>query len=427
MIFNIPTNTNILNEVYFGKTPEILAIEKQLDKFRNKYMGSYYFNLNVNSDPDLLKLNRMFEDYFGFGCFSITIHNQSTVNAFTIPISMSYDQIINNKNLIATTKGFKYNKDADYSLMMFIYSSLIFNKNYTTPEILAIMLHEIGHNFYSATTDTGVLAWIYVICNMLKLLINNMNAITLISVGIIHNNDLKKLYNKSVQYLYKHSKLCSIILNTIHFYFDAKENVLTFIDRIKNFPKLGFQLYGKLPGVFLKKILNPMNIFMPLKYNDERFADNFATMYGYGAELSSGLEKLSSFKYNPSIFENIPLASNIYALNINVRRIILSIFDEHPIELVRAQDQIKMLERELQKEDLDPKIRKTIQADIKTIKRVLNDLTDTTINLKNKAIIRNAYYKILYKFASSKDIKELILRDDESFDKYDIIYKEKLQ
>lgn len=29
-----------INEVYFGKKPEIIAIENQLDKFRHNYMGN---------------------------------------------------------------------------------------------------------------------------------------------------------------------------------------------------------------------------------------------------------------------------------------------------------------------------------------------------------------------------------------------------
>ena len=37
-----------IDEAYFGKTPETLAIEKQLHIFRNKYIGSYLMNSGVN-------------------------------------------------------------------------------------------------------------------------------------------------------------------------------------------------------------------------------------------------------------------------------------------------------------------------------------------------------------------------------------------
>ena len=47
----------VLNEVYFGKTPEMKKIENQLDKFRQKYMGCI-FSPKFNSDKDLLQFNR---------------------------------------------------------------------------------------------------------------------------------------------------------------------------------------------------------------------------------------------------------------------------------------------------------------------------------------------------------------------------------
>ena len=50
-----------------------------------------------------------------------------------------------------------------------------------------------------------------------------------------------------------------------------------------------------------KRAMNPMNyIVMPLRYADERAADNFATMYGYGGELASCLTKLEGFDSDPS-------------------------------------------------------------------------------------------------------------------------------
>ena len=45
--FNNPSiKQQAVNEVYFGKTPELLAMENQLDIFRNKYMSKYRFNQN---------------------------------------------------------------------------------------------------------------------------------------------------------------------------------------------------------------------------------------------------------------------------------------------------------------------------------------------------------------------------------------------
>ena len=67
MIFEKAFNNNlILSEAYFGKTPEILEAEAQLNKFRNKHMKNYVLkNISVNSDPDLIMFDRMIEKIFG--------------------------------------------------------------------------------------------------------------------------------------------------------------------------------------------------------------------------------------------------------------------------------------------------------------------------------------------------------------------------
>ena len=95
-------------------------------------------------------------------------------------------------------------------------------------------------------------------------------------------------------------------------------------------------------------------------------------------------------------FNNIPIISNIYALNCSAADIILSIFDERPTELSRCQDQIMMLKRELSKSDIDPKMKKAIISDIEACEKQIKILTNVNLSMKNKDILRNAWYKILY-------------------------------
>ena len=84
-------NVEPINEVYFGKTPELQKIENQLGKFRSKYMENYIKTPLINKDPDLLKYNRMMEEYFGFGIFSLSIIEIPKVNAYTISVSGTFD------------------------------------------------------------------------------------------------------------------------------------------------------------------------------------------------------------------------------------------------------------------------------------------------------------------------------------------------
>ena len=113
MLLNINNLKTPINEVYFGKQKELLAMEKQLDIFRRKYMGRFVANPLVNNDSDLLKFNRMVEDFFGFGCFAFTVINIPIANAMTLPIDYRYDVISTRANLIANPKTFKFAKEAN--------------------------------------------------------------------------------------------------------------------------------------------------------------------------------------------------------------------------------------------------------------------------------------------------------------------------
>lgn len=148
MIFN-PIRS--INEIYFGKTKEIQAIEDAIDHFRQKYMGKYN-PYKVNIDPEIITINRMFENQFGFGTFAFQIVPDPQYNAYTCPISYRFDVntygIGNKENLLADRSTFKFNKEMDYACTVNITTGLIFNPNFTTEEVMACILHEIGHNFY---------------------------------------------------------------------------------------------------------------------------------------------------------------------------------------------------------------------------------------------------------------------------------------
>ena len=158
----ISISENYLQEVYFGKTPEILALENQLDKFRSKYLGNYPLGTyTINDDSELLKFNRMLEKQFGFGCVSINIISNMMENMFTLPIDMRFDVFNTNKKLIANKSTFKFDKSADYTCIINIYTGIIFNPNYSSAEVMALILHEIGYNFYAAINDCAGLAKLY--------------------------------------------------------------------------------------------------------------------------------------------------------------------------------------------------------------------------------------------------------------------------
>lgn len=461
MLININEN-KIFQEVYFGKTPEILKIENQLDKFRLKYLDRYFNTMNINSDPDLLKLNRMFEKQFGFGCFTLHIVNQMIGNAVTFPIDMRFDIFNTNKNIIANKNTFKFDEKADYSCIVCVYSGIMLNSAFTTEEVMACILHEIGHNFYSALDKKhGFLINIYSAILFVSGIYDIIKDIKYIKGvkdvekdpiwGVIIANDIeqskkhiadtsirmikntetyRKIVDKIERYLRENNSLIMQVYDIFDFIKSMIANVNIFASGIYDILTLGV---GRILGsvrYIEQKALNPFTyILMPIQYTNERLADNFPTMYGYGPATVSLTSKFGSLDSSSSKiiqeFNNIPVLSNIYNLNADAAQIIISVFDEHPTAFSRALDQIRLLEREAAKSDLDPKMKKVILEDIKVSKKSLEKLIDTSITIENKNILRNIYNKAILDNCNSGSLKELILDDKKKFDIYDKTYNDK--
>lgn len=154
-------------------------------------------------------------------------------------------------------------------------------------------------------------------------------------------------------------------------------------------------------------------------------------MYGYGAAQARALEKLQSRSIKlPSkiedVYNKIPIISNIYAINLSLGYIIIETFNAHSSTISRTKDQLDMLKHEVIKEDIDPKMRKVILADIKACEDQIKKITDTS-DMLDKDILTHAYYKALYENCGSKRLKDLIFDEVNKFDTYDRTYKEKLK
>ena len=68
-----------------------------------------------------------------------------------------------------------------------------------------------------------------------------------------------------------------------------------------------------------------------------------------------------------------------------------------------------------------------IQEDIKACELNIKDIINISGGLKNKDIIRNAYYKSLYETSDSKDLKDMLLDDINKFNAYDDTYDSKFK
>ena len=155
-----------LNEMYFGKSTNLLKVEDLLTKFKHQYRKFKYKDMNtfrkMTKDPLLKKAGEAIADEFGFKEVAITISRTSMVNAYTIPFPVdskgnSYD--IENKKItnsqlrdavIVTNDGFKFNKKKfPVNLLVVFTAGIIFEDFLDIPSLMGILMHEIGHNFSS--------------------------------------------------------------------------------------------------------------------------------------------------------------------------------------------------------------------------------------------------------------------------------------
>lgn len=423
-------NEQVLQEVYFGKTTGILAIEKQLGKFRRKYMGKFGRTfIPVNSDPELLKFNRMMENQFGFGTYTLTVHNQPSVNAFTCPIDFRFNAkaIGKEKRVIYDPKnGYRYNKEFDYACTQGIYSGALFNPNFTDEEIMALLMHETGHNFYIAmSNDNAILGnmfkFLLAYCAILDIISGHIEAIPQFSNTITGalNNIERELRSSNA------GKIVAAVFFDAPKYvkdlFETAQDIGFIIKSILSF-NLFLLINGTIGGII--RLLNPFNLLLlPRTYSDERSADNFATMYGYGPALTSAFEKMESHKANNSEILNalnsIPIIAPLYHLVGAPGLLIYSAVESHPGNLSRMKDQLDLLEREASKSDIDPKMRKIILSDCKAIQKEIDKATNINNHIKDPALAQHAYNKFLYQCTGSKRLKDMLLTSRNRFEQYD--------
>lgn len=422
-----------LTEVYIGKTKELLLAETQLDIFRKKYMSKYVFNTRVNSDKDLLKFDRMMEDIFGFGCFTLHIHNQPSVNAFTMPIDFRCDYRNPTDNIIADKNGFKFKKEYSYAAILGIYSGLIFNPAFTTPEVMALLLHEIGHNFNSALNKSnGTFTNIIV---TIETFISIMSGSPLALINTIKNsNQMRMALDTAGKNMREKNAIPVIVYDAFKQLQSVLNTTALTINDILRVGSLGTltiinALYNCVRSA-LMYIINPANIItkiigLNIKYKSELTADNFPTIYGYGPELASALNKFEGAEGDSSSiimrsFNKIPVLSTIMHCNEIPVFFLAQMFDEHPHSTARIKDQLDLLNLELSKQDMDPKMVDRIKKDIKECNKSLNRLTDITTGIKDPYIGKRLYNYILSKCT----IKSKLLDDKQKFAKYDELYKD---
>ena len=451
-----------INEAYFGKTKEVYAIETALHNLRAPYItkkdnfGGQFLNLDTYTpklqlDPNKRKLEKAIMNAFGFSDANILIENSGANNAATLPSSMSID--LGSDKLFKSAKkasskanGFKFSKEDDVIFMMVLYTGMLVNPDYTDAELTAIILHEIGHNF-SPVAERGckVLYKFPALAVLLRTIADvagkvagfaqfgiktivdiSSIASSIISQLILASNTGKKLMinmddlgNKIMVELENISPTIVKMIESIYTFFNVgreAKNSASYINKYKNIGNMNANKFILNLTIWLVSSLGN-----PTGYADEKFADSFPRMYGYGPELISVLAKLGTQSnsaaeyFVDNYFPLLPAIYGVYNLPFMLAKIT---FDEHPQKFDRFNFVISDIEKELARTDLDPKTKKKIKQDAIEMKKEYEKYQNSMLKL-NKISAYNLYSAITIKlFGGSLKSKVVSRNVNKDIDKF---------
>jgi hypothetical protein len=121
------------------------------------------------------------------------------------------------------------------------------------------------------------------------------------------------------------------------------------------------------------------------------------------------------------VLKDIPLIGAVQGVLEIPSYAIVYALDEHPVFIERSNSSIKLLERELSKSNLDPKMRKVIENDLDQLKKKQKELLDSGKGLKDNMYAKKIYWSwLLGNFDG--DIKHNIFDSDYVTDKLDSSY-----
>ena len=360
-------NVQFVNEAYVGKTPILEKIEEQIGIMRSK-LSRYD---DFDRLPDVQKINRLFEEQFGMKIFALHMEKEDIMNAYTMVIALNTDIYKKDfsKYITANRKdGYRFTNDNNFCISATVYYGLLSNPDLTDAEILAIILHEIGHNFADFIDNSIKIAnknfmagiWASVIMDILSVVFLLRGIKDAIFVSNKMNNE-KKSKEETKNQTGKERKLSgalSGVKGKIKDFFTVTGDIL--------YKYNIFALtYNKIIKPLYDNSYNKTAAKKSIGRKNEIIADKFAAIYGYGPELGTGLMKMNQFKTkSKAIMEKLPFGKKL--LN-SWEKVFINMneFDCHPHTVQRIMECIKTLKDELEQEDMDPKMKAAIKAQIK--------------------------------------------------------------
>jgi hypothetical protein len=362
------------------KTNNVLYVTKMTNEelTRNKH--------NKEIEKQLKKLFKLREIVISWST-SATINANTPINSF---------QVLN-PHYKTNEKGIHNNEKLFIGINL--YAGLITMADMNEKEILAIILHEIGHNFYNSIFQ--VLSSIPLSPAMV--LMTGPTVLATIGFSLIAGGlrDVLKMPEAYMQIKGLFNKLLDMVppiqytMNLFGAFLQQLNSVMMLNPGV---------LVAYLTQQFKKQLLQS-NTFL---YNVEKHADSFAVDYGYGLYLSKALTKLN----NPNNLlstqgqDAIPFL-NLFKLQWEIINPLVSGYPSNQNRIRTAMDRLK---RSAKDPDLDPRMRKELQDQIEAYEKwYYGQYLNIESDINKKRVFTWAYNNMVETIFKGKlDVRELL-------------------
>lgn len=418
-----------VTEAYYGKPKQLVAVEKDVAKIKEWIDYEYTLDgakkkniVDINKTREHDNLEKAFKEAFNIGeCnivfygnfvdIGINLANEDAPisielmppNAFTLP-----QVLLNVKEKLPGQKFDPKNIKAN----IYIDKALIFFFNLSPEEIIAVMLHELGHNFDHSYFNifSTVLPHIFMLghVDLIKLWLKTLAKNLLLSpvIKLIMTKGFKAVETMKI----KIPAPVNAFMSSVHV---ASLNM-----------KEMFSYFGLLTGKYMVnfnvawiKALHPRSIF---GYAGEKYADSFATTYGYGTAVASFMVKLNrgmtqgTGQYtNP---RNIPVVNVVYDFMKTTIAIPFAFSDPHPKHITRVYSQLKKLRRELNDPSIPKELKKEMVSQIVELEKLCDSMTEVRMQEETGmffSAIMNKLSKDVFKgIDDPREVLELIWRHE---------------
>jgi len=413
-------NESVLNEAYIGKTDILEQIVEKIHELRSKISRFNY----SSTDKTVLDINRLFEKQFGMDTFALKIDGDPYLNAYTMNIGRRFDMIDKSMRdyVIGNPQtGYRFAPGNGLIVIMHITVDFLTDERFTDGEIMAVLLHELGHNFADCIYDKIRLDNKQMMIAYKKYLTSMTVFYAILScsvigtipgiIGLIHNASLKKAYNNALlkkkedKYQASHrttrvtkflNGIGASIANTSYLI----NNVLNRITFDKDYMDYVKSTYGKKDKDRIKNSIDRRN---------EVIADKFPAIYGYGVDVVSLQAKFRDITNNKEYKATDKLGKMGRTANDIYEEAMFDIndFDCHPNAVQRMHVALNTLKAEVKKEDVDPKAKKEIQLQIQEMEEIMDSFLDVSNKVQSIEKAQALYFQWVNQNAPDAVNKEI--------------------